>query len=51
MKTSLSEANIRFNPLSNTGDYYTNRWVESRELLTFEKLGNLIIKTLFYKLI
>lgn len=33
MKTSLSEANIRFNPLSNTCDYYTNRWVEMRRVI------------------
>jgi len=38
MKTSLSEANIRFNTLSNTCDYYTNRWAERQKVINISEI-------------
>lgn len=38
MKTSLSGANIRFNTLSNTCDYYTNRWVERQKVINISEI-------------
>lgn len=35
MKTPLSEANIR---LSNTCDYYTNRWVERQKVINISEI-------------